>query len=254
MQKIENNLSLKNMTFLKPWKQIVFFAIGLVGLITVEVIFQLLLVSISKAAIPSDYEYDIFIHSSLSNLILNGASYLTVAIIFIILIKDDSSEFFKSFKGWRPYVAGLIGFSAIIIFNIVYSNILNATGLVIADNTNEASLNSIVVDYPFASLLIFAFIGPIVEELTYRVGLFSFMRRVNVVVAYIVTIIVFTLIHFDFSSSTMTNELLNIPFYAFAAFTFTFLYEKYGLAGSASAHITNNLFSLLSTILISIGR
>ena len=134
------------------------------------------------------------------------------------------------------------------MFNLFYNLILSLAGVSIADNANESSLNSIVTAFPMASLLFFAFIGPVCEELTYRVGLFSLTKRVNRIFAYIVTIIVFTLIHFDFTSKTMVNELLNIPFYAFAAFVFTFLYEKFGLASSVSAHITNNLFSLLVSI------
>lgn len=249
MQNIEKQVSLKNMSFLKPWKQITFFVIGLVGLIIIELVAQLLLISIARLAYGNTYLYDNFVNSSLASMILNGSSYLILGIIFIILIKEDDNELFKSFKGWKPYVAAAIGLASIMIFNVIYNLILSATGAIITDNANETSLNTMVTTFPFTSILIFAFVGPICEELTYRVGLFSFMRRINVYLAYIVTIIVFTLIHFDFTSQTMTNELLNIPFYAFAAITFCFLYERFGFAASVTSHVANNLISVLATIL-----
>ena len=238
-------------TDLKIWKQILFFIIGLFGLTVISLLIQIIVQLAARRAIVSDYDYQTFMGSTTFDMIVNGSTYLIIAVIFLILMKDDTNEFFKSFKDWKPYVAAAIGFSAILTFNLFYNLILNATGAVISDNTNESSLNSIVSDFPFLSLLIFALIGPIVEEFTYRVGLFSLLKRVHISLAYVVTIIVFTFIHFDFQSNNMVNELLNIPFYMFAAATFCFLYHRFGLASSISAHVTNNLLSIGTAIIAS---
>ena len=248
MVKIEETLSLKNMTFVKPWKQIVFFSIGCLGLIGIQLIANILLILIAKQVTGGGVEYDNFIHSTTSSMILNVICYMVLAVVFIILGNPDSEEFFKSFRHWQPYVAGAVGLAAIMTFNILYGTILNIAGVNISDNANETGLNTIVTDFPFTSLFVFAIVGPICEEITYRIGLFSFFRRINVILAYAITIIGFSLIHFDFETANITNELLNLPYYAFAAFTFTFLYEKYGLAASVTAHVTNNLISILSTI------
>lgn len=238
-------------TDLKIWKQILFFVIGLFGLTVISLFIQIIVQLAARRAIVSDYDYQTFMGSTTFDMIVNGSTYLIIAVIFLILMKDDTNEFFKSFKDWKPYVAAAIGFSAILTFNLFYNLILNATGAVISDNANESSLNSIVSDFPFLSLLIFALIGPIVEEFTYRVGLFSLLKRVHISLAYVVTIIVFTFIHFDFQSNNMVNELLNIPFYMFAAATFCFLYHRFGLASSISAHVTNNLLSIGTAIIAS---
>ena len=74
-------------------------------------------------------------------------------------------------------------------------------------------------------------------------------KRKNRILAYVATIIIFTLIHFDFGAKTMTNELLNIPYYAAAAFAFTFAYDQYGFAASVTAHVANNLFSVITEII-----
>ena len=239
----------KNVTYLSILKQVLLFVIGLGGLTVVQLILQIGISSIVSLASKTAIDYQDFIKSTTYAMLLNGLSYMILFIVFLILLRKDTDELFKSFKGWRPYVYGLLGFLAILNFNLFYNIVLGAAGVSISDNANESALNSIVTDFPFLSILIFAIIGPICEELTYRVGLFSLLKRVNRWLAYGVTIVVFTLIHFDFSGANLVNELLNIPFYTFAAITFSFLYEKFGFASSMSAHITNNLFSLIATII-----
>lgn len=246
---MQDNSNLKNVSMLKPWKQLMLFLAGFVGLIALTYLIQFLMSLISKSVCPTDYDYEMFINSNLASMILNGSAYLILGVYFIFMIKDESHEMFKSFKNWQGYVAAGIGFALIISFNMIYNSILSLANVGISDNANETSLNSMVTQFPLASLLIFAFIGPACEEITYRIGLFSLTRRVNRILAYIVTIVVFTLIHFDFFTKNMVNELLNIPFYAFAAFVFTFLYDRFGFASSLSAHITNNLLSIGATIL-----
>ena len=246
---MQNDSSLKKLTMLKPWKQLMLFLAGFIGLIALTYLIQFLISLISRSVCPTDYDYEMFISSHLSSMILNGSAYLILGAFFIFMIKDDSHEMFKSFKNWQAYVAAGIGFALIISFNLIYNSILSLANVGISDNANETSLNSMVTQFPLASLLIFAIIGPACEEITYRLGLFSLTRRVNRILAYVVTIVVFTLIHFDFTSKTMINELLNIPFYAFAAFVFTFLYDHFGFASSLCAHITNNVLSIGATIL-----
>ena len=131
-------------------------------------------------------------------------------------------------------------------FNALYSTFLQLIKVTSSDNANEASLQSLQDIYPLTCLIIFGIIGPICEEMTYRVGLFSLFKRKNKVVAYVVTIAVFALIHFNFSldPDTLVNELLNLPYYMFAAAAFSFTYDKFGFAGSVTAHISNNLLSL----------
>ena len=58
-----------------------------------------------------------------------------------------------------------------------------------------------------------------------------------------------------FNSATIWNELANLPVYLFSGFMFALAYDKFGFSGSASAHITNNLFAVgLQIILKYIGQ
>ena len=249
MLNIRNNPKLKNMTFMKSWKQIVFFAVGLFGLTALQIAAQYVMAFAAGGVYGFDtIDYRTFLDSATATMIINGVAYVGVLTAFVILSIGDLQEIFKSFHGWKPFVAGLIGFASIIGFNIIYSTILTTTGIVSSTNANEQTVQSIVIAFPLASLLIIGAIGPICEELTYRVGLFSFFRRINVILAYFVTMVVFAFIHFQFSSSDIVNELLNLPYYAFAAFVFCFLYEQYGFASSLTAHIVNNTYSVLSIL------
>lgn len=255
MLKLEDKQKLKNMTFLKNWKYLVLFSVGLFGLTVVQFVVSFV-TSLIAAGIygTQTANYHTFTSSSIYTMIVNGVAYVCIFGVFIFLSSRDINEYLKSFKKWQPYVAGIIGFAAIITFSIIYSSILNATGVKTTDNANETAVNSVVATFPFASLLILGIIGPICEELTYRIGLFTFLRKINVFLAYIATIIIFAFIHFDFNSETIVNELLNLPFYAFTAFVFSFLYERFGLAGSLTAHVINNVLSIASTILGNLAK
>ena len=104
-------------------------------------------------------------------------------------------------------------------------------------------------NYIVFALIIFGLIGPICEELTYRVGLYSLTKRWNRTAAYIITPIVFGLIHFNWESltiggNTLVNELCNLPDYIVAGVLFSYYYEKGGFACSATAHVVNNLVAL----------
>ena len=90
--------------------------------------------------------------------------------------------------------------------------------------------------------------------------IFSFLKRINSIFAYVISALIFALIHFDFNSiivgvetsnwSILINELINLPPYVFAGLTFTFLFEKFGFGCGLFAHILNNVYSIFATLLL----
>ncbi|MBQ0009374.1 MAG: CPBP family intramembrane metalloprotease, partial [Firmicutes bacterium] len=144
-----------------------------------------------------------------------------------------------------PYIAGVVCFVAILFLGNIYSMILNVAGVKIVNNDNQQAINVTSQNFTLTSMVIFGILGPICEEITYRVGLFSFLKRISKWLAYPVVVLVFALIHFNFSASSLTNELLNLPYYLLAGFALTFTYDKFGFAGSTIAHVLNNVISLL---------
>ena len=224
-------------------KQLVIFLVGWIGFQILAGTIQFIM---SFIAIKQGYDAEEFLKQLSSSMIVNSAAYLGLLIAIVAIVNFDIIKVLKSFKNWQSYVAGVVCLAAIFAFNYLWSFILTFIPVNTGDNVNEASLQSLSDVYPIACLLVFGIIGPICEEFTYRVGLFSFFRRINRVLGYVITIIIFAFIHFNFSlnPAVLINELLNLPLYMFAAFAFSYTYEKFGLAGSLTAHIANNLISL----------
>lgn len=191
------------------------------------------------------------------NMILNCGAYgILIACLFAIYGFTNLGSLIKRFKFLRTYIAAAVCLLSMIAFNNIYSIILNFIKTPVVDNVNETNVVSLTTMYPIASIIFFGIIGPICEELTYRIGLFSLCNKKSKVLAYLVAMIVFAFIHFNFdalltrniNTDLVVNELLNLPYYLFAGFAFAFTYDHYGFEASVTAHITNNLISLFASI------
>ena len=224
-------------------KQFLYFGLGWLGFQIIATIIQVF-VGGMYAYLNSVSLQDALRQYSVS-MIVNATAYISLLVTLLLIGRRDLLKIIKSFKQWQSYLAGVICFASIFAFNIIYGNIVNILRPV-SDNANQASLEVMDAKFPIISMVVFGFVGPICEELTYRVGLFSLLKRKNRVLAYLLTIVVFAFIHFNFSTNTETliNELLNLPYYMFAAFAFSFTYDRFGFAGSVTGHIINNVFSL----------
>lgn len=229
-------------------KQIALFAVGWGGFKVLAILIELIVLAIFS--INSDLTYSELLRQMSVSMAINSSCYICLLAILLLISSRDAFKLVDSFKRYQSYLAGIGCVVAIFAFNYAYSIFLALIKAGVTDNANETSINSITTSYPILSLIVFGLIGPVCEELTYRVGLFSLCRRKSRVLAYCVTAVVFAFIHFNFSTTSLVNELLNLPFYAFAALAFSFTYEKYGFAGSATAHMLNNIWSLLSTIIL----
>lgn len=225
-------------------KQILYFGLGWLGFQVIATVIQLTVGMIYGNLNGVTWQEALRVLSV--NMIVNATAYIALLVTLLLIGNKDLLKIIKSFKQWQSYLAGVICFASIIAFNIFYGIIVNLLKTPVSGNSNQQALETIDSVYPFVSMVIFGFVGPICEELTYRTGLFSLLKRKNRIIAYAVTIVVFALIHFDFSATkeTIVNELLNLPYYMFAAFAFSFTYDRFGFAGSVTGHIINNVFSL----------
>lgn len=216
-------------------KQIALFLTGFAGLFILQEIISLIL--IKTGLVDRD--------SGLATIILNAVIYGILFVALFLILFKDTKKILKSFTKWEPYVAGVVAVAAILLFGVLYNMLLVQCGVKIEPNKNQDGVNKITASYTAVSIIIFGIFGPICEELTYRVGLFSFSKRISKWLAYPVSILVFAFIHFDFKATNMNNELLNLPYYIFAGFALTFTYDKFGFAGAATAHILNNMISFI---------
>ncbi|MCQ2795422.1 MAG: CPBP family intramembrane metalloprotease [Bacilli bacterium] len=226
----------QNMIFLTDYKLLLIFLVGTVGFI----LFSLLLVQgLNYVSIDAD------LLSVLKNLIPS----ILVLSVFACILSYDIKEVLNSFKKTiyhiRPILASLIGLAIIIAFSYSYQGIFIACGHPIANSDNQTAIVNMCRNWPALSFFFVVLLAPLMEELTYRLGLFTILRKRNRYLAYIVTIIIFALGHFNFMTKDITNEFINLPLYVVPAFVLTALYEYEGVSSSVYTHVLNNLISFI---------
>lgn len=192
---------------------------------------------------------------------LNSAGYLAVTIAFALIfaIRKRFGELFRSFRKWQNYIFGIVGGGLIVLFTYLYglalTGIFNAAGIPQpGPNHNELLVREMVRAFPVLSILVFGVVGPMTEEIGYRVGLFGFGSRLGKWVAYLISALIFALVHFDSTAlgsgdnARIIVEFANLPSYIGAGLFLGFLYDRFGLATSYTAHVVNNLVSLVTTL------
>lgn len=236
-------------TYLPINSQLKLFLLGFIGSQIISTIISLIFTFYGISIYGDNVDLvQKFLDSLPVTMFVNSAAYVLTYLGVLLSVGQGIPLLLNKFKNTKAYGAAFCGIAAIFLFNFIYNAFLSAVGVEISSNLNESTLESISKAYTIPALFMFGIIAPIVEELTYRVGLFSLCSRKGKTFAYTVTIIVFTLIHIEFFTSNILIELLNIPFYCFAAATFCFLYDKYGFAASTTAHIMNNVVSILLSL------
>lgn len=227
-----------HITMLSLPKQIGLLFTGWIGINIFAIIVDLILGAAGLASLD-EIRYEI---------IFESVTYAITFLVLVAIINIDFKKLFKSFKNWKPYVAGIGAVILMLCFNVIYNIILSACGVKIEIGTNQTFVEELEAAFPAVTVVIFGFVAPICEELTYRVGMFSFLKRISKWLAYIVTMLIFGLIHMKFAPGNIVNELLNLPFYIVPGLILTFVYDRYGFAGSLTAHILNNILPYVLSV------
>lgn len=263
-EKNEGFLSLfpnNKMTWMDLWRQLSIFVLGWIGFQIIGSVYVIISYLYGMSIFPGDADAVQAFVSSSQNLMINSTvSYVLLLVGMIAITFPYLKKIFVGYKNPTNLLFGLLlGFALIgasAFYGIIVSSFYKTGG-----NVNETVLESLIGNYPVLAILIFGIVGPICEEFAYRVGLFNTLYRTKRWVAYVATILVFALIHFNFASvinvvsdgsqaniDAFVNELVNLPQYMIAGSILCFAYEKYGFAGSSIAHILNNLISIVSVV------
>ena len=227
-----------NIVSLSPIAQMGIFLIGFAyaGMLIVEIIFGLVLSDISNPILRETLAI-LFVYIAM----LGG--------IMSIVLTTRRKLFFDSFKKPLDYAFGAAYFVAAIITSIIVSAIVNIfySG---GSNDNQNAAIDIVNNYPIIAFFILCFLGPVTEEMTYRVGLFSFLKRINIVLAFVLSAFVFAFIHFNPASDDLISELWALPSYIVPGVILAFAYYHRGPACAMTAHILYNLLSYIMILLV----
>ncbi|MCQ2753185.1 MAG: CPBP family glutamic-type intramembrane protease [Bacilli bacterium] len=227
----------ERMIFLSDYKEVVLFVAGFFGYFLFSYLMQLGL---------STLRFDDILKSAIQNLVAYGVVYgITLSILW-----TDFGLIIQGARKWRTIIAGLIGCAVTIGFCFAYQGILLAANVGFVPDSNRTMILAIIRNQPIMAFFIFALFEPIAEEFTYRLGLFTVVRKRNRIFAYIAPILVYTLIRVQFMGSNPINECLNIPIHLVPAFLYCYLYEHEGFSASVYAHVLVNLvtFALALTI------
>lgn len=227
----------------KDWAfRLTLFLIGFIGLDIVTAIIQIILTLI----IP-DYFKEGSEHYVTGLAMINTIRYVMLSITFIVMLYPRLKIIFKKFLDWKGDLFGLAFGACLILVTIAY-NLVISQFIDPGTNNNEVAAESIIVSYPVLSIIVLGILGPICEEITYRYGLFSLLNKKSKILAYIFTPLIFAIIHFDFTGDWMI-ELLNLPVYIIAGLGLTFAYDKFGFNTAVIAHIVNNMYAIIVTLL-----
>ena len=226
----------KRVMFFHPAAQIGLFLIGFAyfGMLILEVG-----IALFREYLPSEP----VLRSSTALVLTYGGMF--IALMAIALFTGRRKLFFEKFTNGTDYLYG-IGYAATLIGVMMIVNCILSFFYDVGGNSgNQESIEMVTLGYPLLTLPFICIIGPIVEEMTYRVGLYSFLRRFNKYAAIIGSAVVFAFIHFEFSAADLTSEFQSIPAYLVPGFILAIAYEHRGPASSMMAHIIYNSFATL---------
>ena len=242
------------------FREILLFVIGWLGFKIIGFIITVFgsLIAMEKYGISSQAELEAWFKLPEVALPVNAIAYSLVALaLACTLLVKSWKEIGHSFtKPVRVIAYAIAGFAALFLINQIYSWIVEGVcalgGWEVPKlNSNEEGLQQMMMQNIPVSFLIFGFVGPFCEELTYRVGLFSLCGRTKRWIAYIVSALIFGLIHMGWEFETTEDviaELVALPTYIGAGAIMGFIYEKGGFASSLILHSMNNILSITLTI------
>lgn len=179
-----------------------------------------------------------------------------IALIITTLYLKQIKALFKPFAKMRTYIYGIGGGLIVLLLSSSYNYFAGLISPIdIADNVNQTAVVNLIQGFPLLMFVIIPFVGPLTEEFIYRYGLFGTLKKINPIVGYVVTGLIFGLIHFNIPSSgpdfnaKLINEFINLPSYIMSGLLFCYLYDKENFATATVAHITNNLIAFAVTLI-----
>ena len=164
--------------FMHPATQIGLFLGGFsfAGMLIIQILVALLI----RDAITDKTALDATMISCTYILMLGG--------LFFLIFFTRRKHFFSKYKRKIDYIYGLAYAITLIFVGALVGNVISLFYQV-TDNANQSTAVIFSKNYPLLAFFVIGFLGPICEELTYRVGLYSFLRRING--GIILTVLVF---------------------------------------------------------------
>ena len=189
------------------------------------------------------YYHNNFVVATIFQILVYLILFLVLALIYHKRLIHDLKEFkkeyvFIAFKNW------MIGLGAMFIANIVISSFGGGVA------TNEEANRNLLAMYPISSVISMVFLGPIIEEITFRA---SFKKVFSKWYTFaIVTALLFGSAHIQtfFVTYDFMELLYLIPYSALGFFFAKAFYETDNIYTSYLAHMFHNGMCVLLLLLI----
>ena len=178
---------------------------------------------------------------------LNFICYAFMVAAMFSIIVVDIPKYIPKLVNYKNYIIGFLCGALIIFFDIVYINLVSLHPMY-ATGGNETDVRASIVAFPALSIIFLGILGPICEELAHRAGVYKSLSKVNKLLAYFVSALIFAFLHFRWNNPNMIAEWLNFPSYFVCGIILAYAYEHGSIVGSCTAHITNNLFSIIMSL------
>ena len=189
------------------------------------------------------YYHDNFVIATIFQVLVYLILFVVLALIYHKRLIHDIKTFKKeyvyvAFKNW------MIGLGAMFIANILISSFGGGVA------TNEEANRNLLAMYPISSVISMVFLGPIIEEITFRA---SFKKAFSKWYTFaIVTALLFGSAHIQtfFVTYDFMELLYLIPYSALGFFFAKAFYETDNIYTSYLAHVFHNGMCVLLLLLI----
>lgn len=240
-------------TDVNNFKAVAIFLIGLIGLnIIYNVIFIIvsLFISLDPAINPDQFNS--------INGALQFATYLIgLATILMIIGIPTIKKIFEKYRISSVYINGIVMGIVLLFAQSLYSILSTFIFGEIDSNNNQQALIALTQQSPILLFITTVILAPVFEELVYRYGLFGLIHKKNRILSYVICLIIFGFIHFDYTCITsgdmnfIKTELINLPAYMISGGILCYSYEKNGsLISSITAHALNNLIAFIQIMIL----
>lgn len=218
----------------------IYMGIGYIGISFIASIYELLLILIT-----SHITIDVNALSAINLFLSYGTT--VVLLIYLGYVFKPFIPYLKSLlKEKNEIIEGIIiaacAFAGSMGYGILSTMIFGELG----SNSNQSGLDAAFMAKPIMCFFTIVIFAPICEEFTYRYGLFGVLARKSKTLAWVITIIIFALIHFDFTTlgnwELLKIELVNLPSYLIGSTFLTYAFaRKNNILTSIVAHSVYNL-------------
>ena len=176
----------------------------------------------------------------------NLFAYILAAIGVCFFTRDELQKDLFKFKEKKKFYAWYIPLTAI-VFTAACYGIDKLVALGVRSSENQIQIENIFRNGGMVPMLISTLIfAPIVEEIIYRKCIFSLCGK-KIVLAYVLSVIAFTLPHMLTTTATFGEwALMSVP-YILSAIMLAAIYHLsgYNVYVSLIAHVLNNLLAII---------